>query len=254
MAGTTDALPYCGPPPLPAGLAVAWNWDPVLLAALIVCGLLPLLAPAAAEPDRQPNRMAYAAGMAVLAVAFVAPLCALSTALFAARMLHHLLLVALAAPLLVLGLPRLRPTVPLSLALLAHLGTMVVWHAPGPYGWALSHPAPYWIMELSLMAGALAFWQVILRAPDDRPDALLGLLAAVAGMGLLGALITFAPHALYSPHLATTAPWGLTALEDQQLAGLLLWVLGIMPYLGVALAALAKLVLAGSVARGGPAR
>ena len=45
-------------------------------------------------------------------------------------------------------------------------------------------------------------------------------------MGLLGALLTFAPHALYVPHLLTTVAWNLMPLEDQQIGGLLMWLPG----------------------------
>ncbi len=41
-----------------------------------------------------------------------------------------------------------------------------------------------------------------------------------------GALITFAPRALYTPHLLTTAAWNLTPLQDQQLGGAIMWVPG----------------------------
>jgi putative membrane protein len=54
-------------------------------------------------------------------------------------------------------------------------------------------------------------------------------------MGLLGALIVFAPGPLYLVHLASTASWGLSPLADQQLAGLLMWVPASLPYLGVGL-------------------
>ena len=50
-------------------------------------------------------------------------------------------------------------------------------------------------------------------------------------MGLLGAIITFARTPIYSPHFATTEPWGLSALSDQQLAGLIMWVPATIPYL-----------------------
>ena len=43
---------------------------------------------------------------------------------------------------------------------------------------------------------------------------------------MLGALLTLAPRPLYAIHELTAAPWGLTALEDQQLGGLLMWVPG----------------------------
>jgi putative membrane protein len=54
-------------------------------------------------------------------------------------------------------------------------------------------------------------------------------------MGLLGALITFAGEPLYAPHFATVWPWGLSALEDQQLAGLIMWAPAAGLYLGAAL-------------------
>jgi len=65
--------------------------------------------------------------------------------------------------------------------------------------------------------------------------ALVALVATIGQMGLLGALIVFAPGPLYLVHLASTAPWGLSPLADQQLAGLLMWVPASLPYLGVGL-------------------
>ena len=55
-------------------------------------------------------------------------------------------------------------------------------------------------------------------------------------MGLLGALITFAGQPLYAPHFFTTEPWGLSALEDQQVAGLIMWAPSAGLYLAAALA------------------
>ncbi|MFD1807047.1 hypothetical protein ACFSHQ_02205 [Gemmobacter lanyuensis] len=77
---------YCGPAPDPAALWNRWNMDPLLLLAL---GMLAL------SVRRSPTGLG---GVGVLAVAFVSPLCALSAALFSARVLHHLALVAVAAP------------------------------------------------------------------------------------------------------------------------------------------------------------
>jgi putative membrane protein len=57
-------------------------------------------------------------------------------------------------------------------------------------------------------------------------------------MGLLGAILSFAPEPAYLPHLATTQAWGLSPLADQQLAGAAMWTLGALPYL---LAALVKM-------------
>jgi len=54
-------------------------------------------------------------------------------------------------------------------------------------------------------------------------------------MGLLGALITFAGTPLYAPHAVSTLAWGLTPLEDQQLAGLVMWAPAAALYLAAAL-------------------
>ena len=61
-------------------------------------------------------------------------------------------------------------------------------------------------------------------------------LLSMVQMGLLGALITFAGTSLYAPHFSSTAPWGLSPLEDQQLAGLIMWIPSAGIYLGAALA------------------
>ena len=79
---------YCGPPPLPDQLWTSWNFDPPLLVALAVMTWL---------LRRNPVGLA---AVAVLVLVFVSPLCALSSALFSARVVHHVLLVAVAAPLL----------------------------------------------------------------------------------------------------------------------------------------------------------
>ena len=48
-------------------------------------------------------------------------------------------------------------------------------------------------------------------------------------MGMLGAVLTFAPGMLYIQHVDGAAAWGLGALDDQRLAGLILWVPGFLP-------------------------
>ena len=116
-----------------------------------------------------------------------------------------------------------------------HVLVFWFWHAPAPYAATLGHHGLYWLMELSLLATALLFW---LAALDRRaPGALVlpTVIGVMAQMGLMGALLVFAGTAFYEPHAATTAPWGLSPLEDQQLAGLLMWVPGALPYLALLL-------------------
>lgn len=61
-------------------------------------------------------------------------------------------------------------------------------------------------------------------------------------MGFLGALLVFASGPLFATHFMTTQAFGLTPLEDQQLAGLLMWVPAFLPYAGVALSKVAALI------------
>jgi putative membrane protein len=225
-------VPYCGPAPDPADLWSTWNFDPFLIVVFAMIGAAGLFSSRASlsEAARSP----YGIGaLAMLLVAFVSPICALSTALFSARIAHHLLLVAFAAPLLALAMPTRLSRLPVSPLFLVHTVLMWLWHAPVPYEWALASVPVYWAMELTLFFSAFFMWQAIFAA---RPGpALSGLLGSIVQMGMLGALLTFAGRPLYEPHMTTTLPYGLTPLADQQLAGLLMWVPAALPYLAVAL-------------------
>lgn len=241
---SASSLPYCGAAPLPADLWARWNLDPWLLAGFVLALLL------WRWRGRAPSEnWAYGAALAILFVAFVSPLCALTSALYAARSAHHLLLVTIAAPLLALaGIGRgLR--IPAGPAALSHILIFWAWHVPAAYGWALSSDGAYWLMQASLVGSGLAFWAAAL-SPRLGPASLVALLIAMmAQMGMLGALLTFAPEPLYAWHLATTAPFGIGPLEDQQLAGLVMWVVSLPLYLLAALAVVGRRArLAGATA------
>ncbi|SDY34040.1 cytochrome c oxidase assembly protein [Citreimonas salinaria] len=222
---------YCGPPPLPQDIWTSWNLDPAL-----ILGLLALTVVFRRDP-------AGLAGVAVLTVAFVSPLCALSSALFSARVVHHVLLIAVAAPLLARALPLLRAG-PIALSFAVATAVLWAWHLPAAYDLALSHKGVYWIMQITLTGSAVWFWRAV-QADERAPvDALLFVLAAFAQMGMLGALLTFAPQPLYAAHAIAPMDWGLTPLADQQLGGLLMWVPAGIPYA----------VAAALIARGGWSR
>jgi len=226
---TTD--PYCGPAPAPSELWGAWNLDPVLLAVLGGLAIAFVL-----RPGNLRHRSLQTGAMAVLVVIFISPLCALATALFSARVLHHVLLVAVAAPVLLLAL-KVRPPAPhggsLTMPFIAHTILLWMWHAPGPYAWALSGTGPYWIMELTLLGSALWLWRGLL-APGRNPGVVLATaIGTIMQMGFLGAILTFAKTPLYAAHLATTGPFGLSAVADQQLAGLIMWMPAALPYIAL---------------------
>jgi putative membrane protein len=228
-----DPLPYCGAPPVPGLLWTRWNTDPALLAALAAVAFAHLRT----APRRAPGLAAWA----LLAILFVSPFCALTSALFAARTLHHILLVGIVPPLLLLAGLRL-PRLPALPAALLHFAILWAWHLPAAYALALSSTPAYWLMQASLLASALALWRAILP-PGAAFPALAALAFTTAQTGLLGALLTFIPVPLYAFHHATTWPWGLSPLADQHLAGALMWTLGALPTL-VAAAALAAQRLA----------
>jgi putative membrane protein len=228
----TVAIAYCGPAAVPGDLLTRWNIDPLLMAMLAALAIV-------IASDRVANARAGWAALVLIAVIFISPLCALSSALFSARVLHHVLLIAAVAPLLALSFPvRRLPSPPLVLLVGLHAIVLWVWHMPVPYEWGLASVPTYWLMQASLMGSAWLLWRAILSSttqPGSALVALVALVATIAQMGLLAALIVFAPRALYAVHFASTQAWGMSPLADQQLAGLLMWVPASLPYLGVGL-------------------
>lgn len=219
---------YCGPAPAPEVLLAAWNGDAV---AVALCAALALAHVRRGEPA---GRLPLAAAILLLLALFLSPLCALTVALFSARVAHHVLLVAVAAPLLALAFPE-RADVPrrlgLSLLVAVHALVLWFWHAPPVYEVAIRGALPYWTMQASLLASAVLLWRRVLTPQTGVGPAVLALLATAVQMGMLGALLTFAREPLYAPHFTTTLAWGLTPRADQQLGGLIMWVPAALPYL-----------------------
>jgi putative membrane protein len=214
---------------MPGDLLTRWNFDPLLLVAIAVLAMV-------LASGRSANARAGWVALALIAVIFISPLCALSSALFSARVLHHVLLIAAVAPLLVLSFPlRKGPSPPLALLVGIHAIVLWVWHMPVPYEWGLASVPTYWLMQGSLVGSAWLLWRGLLLPTTPTGSALLALVATIAQMGLLAALIVFAPRALYSVHFVSAQAWGIGPLVDQQLAGLLMWVPASLPYLGVGL-------------------
>jgi cytochrome c oxidase assembly factor CtaG len=205
---------------------------------------------------RRGQVVAFVLGWLALAVALVSPLHPLGEALFSAHMAQHELLMAVAAPLLVLGrpvvalawamprvarglAPRLRPLHVLAEpwpATALHGVAVWAWHAPALYGLALRSEAAHALQHASFLGTALLFWWAVLGARRQTLGTrLLALFLTALHTGALGALLTFAPRPLIPAYLATTGPWGLTPLEDQSLAGLVMWIPGGVSYLAAAL-------------------
>ncbi len=245
--GTLPFVPYCGEPAAASAIGGAWNLGPILLLAFALAALFGIQRLRDTSPMR---RACFAGAWGLLFVALVSPLCNLTSALFSARVAQHLLIIQLAPPLLLLSgvLSRTkRPAwrIGVGPVWVAHGALIWLWHLPAPYEAALRWSAILWLMHGSLFFTALAAWRTLLAsAPGEAARAVLAAFGTSAHMGLLGALLTFAPAPLFGYHLFTSHLWGLTALEDQQLAGLVMWIIGCTFYAAAALAVLAKLLRA----------
>ena len=256
---------------VPAGVWGSWSPDPAvllglgLLGAAYGCGARRLWRGGRrAVSGRQ--AAAFAAGLAVVALALLSPLDGVAAALFAAHMAQHMLLIMVAAPLLVLGAPGLPLLVALAprwrrrLARLRrrgdvaagrrllrhpavawglHVGALWAWHLPVPFQAALASPPVHAAEHASFLGTAVLFWWVVLSPRARRPaaapgGAVLYLFAAALQGSALGALLTLAPAPLYPLQAAAAASWGLAPLTDQQLAGLVMWIPADLVYLGTA--------------------
>jgi putative membrane protein len=207
---------------------------------------------------------AFLVGVAVALLALLSPVAGYSGVLLWVHMVQHLLLVVVAAPLLALGGPlatvrlglppagrsglavlkrasrRLRRRVgdphPLLLAAGVHLAVTWVWHAPVLYDLAVRSAAVHVLEHVAFLASAVWVWSEI--AATTRKNrrtqglATLALAAVMVAGGVLGALLTFAGRPLYG---AYGGHGSLTALEDQELAGALMWVLPSFVYAAVAI-------------------
>jgi putative membrane protein len=231
---------YCGAPPFPGELLYRFNLDPVLIAVLTLL----TLAHCVLVPGRRAKWYALCGWLAA-AAAFISPLCALSVSLFSARIAQHMILLLIAAPLIALAWPK--PLVQRSgWAAWTTAATFFValwfWHMPVPYDATFTSSFLYWLMHVTLFGSGIALWRELLHHRRSRTGEIL-LISTLSSMqmGLLGALLTLAARPLFLAHLSTTASWGYTPLQDQQLGGILMWVPGILLFLWVGLRAIQRL-------------
>lgn len=200
------------------------------------------------------TRLFLPLGVLLLAVVWLGPLPGLATTSFTAHMLMHMAVIAMAAPLIAIGIAARWPAprrLPAILPLLASLIDLVVvwaWHAPALHQAARGGGGAMAVEQASFLVVGLALWLTALMRPAGRPDA--GALAGAAAlfftamhMTLLGVLIALAPGPLFhSGHTGHTV-LGLTAAADRELGGILMLAIGGSVYL------VGGLVLVGSVLR-----
>lgn len=262
------------PIPTPADAFSTWSFDPFVLLALVFAASAYLRGVLRAwrrsGVGRGVSRLqafAFLLALAGLTAALISPIDTVGGLLFSGHMVQHLLLVSLAAPLFVLGVPwravawnvparllrrgtravKALRAWPLTVRIvragttvfLLHLLAMWAWHVPLLYEAALQNELVHALEHASFFGSSVLLFGFVRRAAgaprSAAGPAILVVFLTAATTGVLGALMTFSPSPWYPPHAAGAEGWTISALEDQQLAGLLMWIPGSVSYLAAAL-------------------
>jgi len=251
----------------------SWSWDPLVTVSLAISaglygrGLARLWRTPAGRRTVRPWQVgAFAIGWLSLVIALISPLDVLSDILFSAHMTQHELLMVVAAPLMVLGRPlivmlwafgpegrqrltgwsRTRPvaqtwhsaTGPLTVWVL-HALALWMWHLPPLYEAALRNDAIHIVQHLSFFITAALFWWAIVHGRYGRIGygvAVLFVFTTALHSGALGALFTFGSTVMYPLYSGRSEAFGVNPLDDQQLAGLIMWIPFSLTFLIVGLA------------------
>jgi putative membrane protein len=214
-------------------------------------------------------------GWLALAAVLASPLDPMGEVLFSAHMIQHEIIMLIAAPLLVLSRPSSMLLRGMSLFLARGIGTLtrggsrfkvwqwlvsppVAWsiHTVGLWGWhlpdlfnaSLQNTAVHALQHVSFLWIALLFWFAFLRPYQPSSSAgVLYFFTTAIHASLLGALMTFSPEVWYAPYLTTAPQWGLSALEDQQLGGLIMWIPTGVVFVAAGLFSLARTMRASDI-------
>jgi putative membrane protein len=251
------------------GPEATWTFDPWIVVPLLTVGLPYVFGgrvlwrrTAIGRPARVWRAVTFGAGWITLAGALMSPLHWLGEHLFTFHMIEHEIVMALSAPLLVAARPigtmlwslprRLRCAIGRFLrrssiaivwdrlsaggnATVLHGVAIWAWHVPGVFDAAVTNVTIHRLQHLSFLLTAMLFWWSIFYRSNPGLAA-WHLFVTMMHTGILGALMTLAPKVLYQAQTATAAEWGLTPLQDQQLAGLIMWVPAGTVYAGAAMA------------------
>ena len=237
---------------------IEWTWEPLTVALLIASAIV--YARGVRVLWRRIGKGggirwweagAFALGLLSLAAALLSPVSWLSGVLFSMHMTQHEILMLVSAPLLVFGRRLLaflwafsssareriaswirrpslartwrRLTSPAA-AFVLHGLALWIWHVPTLYEAALASEA---VQHVSFVATAVLFWWGMVHGRYGRIGYGVGVLyvfLTAVHSSILGALLAISPRVWYRTHASAAADWRLDPLEDQQLAGLLMWV------------------------------
>jgi cytochrome c oxidase assembly factor CtaG len=237
---------------------IGWTWPAYIILPLVAVALLYVIGMVKMKRRDARTRLwpivCFALGWSSLLLALDSPIHELSEQLFWVHMTQHEILVLVSAPLLVLS----RPLVPLLWAFpnvlrdelaglsrwrvfkrvwlvlsapfaawLLHAAALWVWHAPALFIGTLHSDFIHAAQHISFLGSALLFWWALLDNHGGRlgyGGAVVYVFTTAVHTSVLGALLTFAPSVWYTPYLATSPAWNISALQDQQIGGLIMWV------------------------------
>ena len=273
------ASAHAGEPLSPHDVWSAWNFDPIIWFGIFLTGFLYARGVRSLWRNAGSGRgvtrgqtAAFAGGLFFLSAALISPIDAMAEVLFSAHMVQHMLLIMGAAPLLVLGIPPAAAAWSIPSVWRVSLGrwwlrqnglraiwnflinpwvvwilhgiALVAWHIPRLYEAALLNEFYHALEHFSFLITAFLFWWVVVRCGKqggmNHGFGMLYVFSMAMFSGVLGALITFSRQAWYPFYALTTQEWGLTLIEDQQLAGVIMWIPGNFVYLVAFLTLLAQ--------------
>ncbi|MHB8243549.1 MAG: cytochrome c oxidase assembly protein [Solirubrobacteraceae bacterium] len=231
---------------------LSWTFSPgVLIGAAIVAGAY-LRRWRQVRISASPNRVAEApvwrlcafmASVTIAMIALVSPIDALADQLFFAHMIQHMLLLDVVPVLAILGLTKviLRPVTravheierkagPVAhpaFAVFLYVGVIWAWHIPAAYDVAVSHPLVHVLEHVTfVLAGSLYWWHLLspirARLRLDGMGPVIYMAATKLFVGALGMGLAFAPSALYPYYVHHARVWGISATDDQSIAGLIM--------------------------------
>jgi putative membrane protein len=188
---------------------------------------------------------ALAVGIAVTGIVFASPLAHLDHHLLTAHMVQHLLMMLVAAPLILLGVrPTVLPELPPAICWLAGTVTVIFWHIPAVFEVALRSHFWHVFEQASFFTAGTLFWLPVIAGSGWPVPVYLFL--ATLPCDALSAFLAFCGHVVYPHYLGGQAEkFGLSAIDDQELAGALMWFAVTFAYLIPALILTSRLLSAG---------
>jgi putative membrane protein len=185
----------------------------------------------------------FMGSLAISLIALASPVDALADQLFFMHMVQHMLLLDLTPILAIFGLNKvlLRPVTRAvtdlerqagalahpAFAVVLYVSTIWLWHIPGAYDYAVSHPVVHVLEHMSfVIAGSLYWWHLLSPIRGRRRLSGMGPVIYMAStklfVGALGMGLAFAPSALYPYYVHHARVWGISAHDDQAIAGLVM--------------------------------